>query len=31
MTMTATSIDVRVQSPKIDVRDLNFYYGKFHA
>ncbi|KFL24205.1 phosphate ABC transporter, ATP-binding protein [Ralstonia pickettii] len=22
---------MRTQSPKIDVRDLNFYYGKFHA
>jgi len=31
MTMTATSLEVRTQSPKIDVRDLNFYYGKFHA
>ena len=31
MIMTATSLDIRVQSPKIDVRDLNFYYGKFHA
>nr|WP_316667674.1 phosphate ABC transporter ATP-binding protein PstB [Ralstonia sp. LMG 19083] len=29
--MTATSLEVRTQSPKIDVRDLNFYYGKFHA
>ncbi|CAJ0803359.1 Phosphate import ATP-binding protein PstB [Ralstonia psammae] len=31
MIMTATSLEVRTQSPKIDVRDLNFYYGKFHA
>ena len=31
MTMTATSLEVRTQNPKIDVRDLNFYYGKFHA
>ncbi|MEW1782382.1 phosphate ABC transporter ATP-binding protein PstB [Arthrobacter sp. NPDC080086] len=29
--MTATSLEVRTQQPKIDVRDLNFYYGKFHA
>ncbi|GCB05875.1 phosphate import ATP-binding protein PstB [Ralstonia sp. SET104] len=29
--MTATSLEVRTQNPKIDVRDLNFYYGKFHA
>jgi len=31
MIMTATSLEVRTQQPKIDVRDLNFYYGKFHA